>query len=823
MDNLPPHSEDSGASFLAHDGELGPCIAAFDWSRTTLGPIESWPSSLATAAGIVVHCAVPMVLLWGQDGVMIYNDAFATFAGERHPELLGAAVREAWPEVADFNDNVMRVCLAKGTLSYRDRELTLRRRSRPEQVWTDLDYGPVLDRSGRAVGVIAIVVETTERVRAERARADAEIRVSQILESMAEGFLLLDPDFRVLGVNAEALRHVEQTREQIMQLTLWDLWSGVGDEGLRVDVQRAMRERTPLNAEYRYVWRDGRMSWLEARAYPHGSGLAVFYRDVTRRKRAEERQAALLALGARLRERKQPEPIAQAAGAVLGAMLGVREAVLAIVQPDGAGVAVLEPWSADQDTDAITGARMSAEFAAHAMDRSRGAAIAIEEVAASETVAEWRGRFARAGIVAFAAIPLLEAGRVVGLLCVAHNRRRKWPEIDMAFLRSVADRTWAALQTAAAEADLVALNLALERQVEDRTAERDRIWRNSRDLLIAIGEDGIYRAINPAWTAILGHAPEEVVGRSVLDFLHPDDVGVRPDPAGFETRHLHKDGGVRWISWRTSTENKVVYAYGRDITLERQAAEALARTEAQLRQSQKMEAVGQLTGGLAHDFNNLLAGMSGSLELLQTRIEQGRIDDLGQIIALAAGAAQRATALTQRLLAFSRRQTLDPVPTEPGRLIADMEDLLRPAVGPRVSFAVIAPEGLWTILVDMNQLENALLNLCINANDAMPQGGSLAIKAANTSLDARTARDYDVAAGDYVCISVIDTGTGMTQEAIARGFDPFFTTKPPGEGTGLGLSMVYGFIRQSGGHVRILSALGDGTTVCLYLPCHKAA
>ena len=826
MDNLPPVAEDAVPLFLSHDGELGARIAAFDWSKTALGPIKSWPSSLVVAVGMIVHCGVPMGLLWGEDGVMLYNDAFAALAGGRHPELLGATVREAWPEMAEFNDNVMRACLSKRALSYRDRELTLRRRGAPEQVWMDLDYAPVLEESGRAVGVIVTIVETTERVRAERARAAAETQVGQILESMAEGFLLLDCDFRVLSVNAEVLRHIDLTREQLIGRTLWDIWSGVADETLRPELERAMRERAPLAAEYRYVWRNGRTSWLEARAYPSGSGLAVFYRDVTRRKRFEERQSSLLALGARLLERKQPQPIAQVAGAVLGAMLEVHAAVLAIVAregaglvaPEGAGLDVLEPWSADQAPEATAGARLVAAFGAQQADRYRGGSIIIEDVATSGIDAGWRGRFAQSGVAAFAVVPLLEAGRVVGLLCVVHDQRRRWPEADIAFLRSVADRTWAALQTAAAEADLVALNLALERQVEERTAEHDRIWRNSGDLLIAIGEDGTYRAINPAWTAILGHAPSEVVGRPARQFLHPDDAGVHPDPAGFETRLVHKDGSARLISWRTFAGDGVVYAYGRDITAERQAAEALAHAEEQLRQSQKMEAVGQLTGGLAHDFNNLLASMSGALELLRARLAQRRFDDVEQIFGLGAGAVQRATALTQRLLAFSRRQTLNPAPTDPGRLVADLEGLLCRALRPGVGFAAVAPEALWTILVDGNQLENSLLNLCINANDAMPDGGSLTVRMANISLDADLARDYDVPAGDYVRIAVTDSGTGMTREVIARVFDPFFTTKPPGEGTGLGLSMVYGFTRQSGGHVRIASTVGEGTTVYLYLP-----
>jgi signal transduction histidine kinase len=251
-------------------------------------------------------------------------------------------------------------------------------------------------------------------------------------------------------------------------------------------------------------------------------------------------------------------------------------------------------------------------------------------------------------------------------------------------------------------------------------------------------------------------------------------------------------------------------------------AELMAREE-QLRQAQKMEAVGQLTGGLAHDFNNLLAGISGSIELMQKRIDQGRIGELGKYLNAAKDASARAASLTHRLLAFSRRQTLDPKPTNVNRLVAGMEDLIRRTVGPGIAMEVVAETSPWTTLVDPPQLENALLNLCINARDAMPDGGRLTVETANVILETHAARLLDIPAGNYVTLSVADTGTGMSPEIIARAFDPFFTTKPTGQGTGLGLSMIYGFARQSGGQVHIESKPGEGSTVRLYLPRDFAA
>jgi CheY-like chemotaxis protein len=233
-----------------------------------------------------------------------------------------------------------------------------------------------------------------------------------------------------------------------------------------------------------------------------------------------------------------------------------------------------------------------------------------------------------------------------------------------------------------------------------------------------------------------------------------------------------------------------------------------------------MEAVGQLTGGLAHDFNNLLTGISGAIEMMQVRVAQGRFGELDRYVGAAQGAARRAAALTHRLLAFSRRQTLDPRPVDVNRLVAGIEDMIRRTVGTDQHVEVVGSAGLWPALVDPNQLENAILNLCINARDAMPNGGRITIETANKWLDQGGARERELEPGQYLSLCVTDTGTGMTPEVQQRAFDPFYTTKPLGEGTGLGLSMIYGFARQSGGHVRIYTEVGLGTTVCIYLPRH---
>ncbi|AWN49972.1 hybrid sensor histidine kinase/response regulator [Methylobacterium terrae] len=259
-------------------------------------------------------------------------------------------------------------------------------------------------------------------------------------------------------------------------------------------------------------------------------------------------------------------------------------------------------------------------------------------------------------------------------------------------------------------------------------------------------------------------------------------------------------------------------------TLEQRVTERTAdlmQAEEQLRQSQKMEAVGQLTGGLAHDFNNLLAGISGSLELMNARIGQGRLQDVEKYMVAAQGATRRAAALTHRLLAFSRRQTLDPKATDVNALVGGMIELIQRTVGPSVRIDTVFLPDLWPALVDPSQLENALLNLCINARDAMPDGGRITIETGNRRIDGQAARRQDMPEGEYLSLAVSDTGTGMPPEVIAKAFDPFFTTKPLGQGTGLGLSMIYGFAKQSGGQVRIHSEEGEGTTVSIYLPRHR--
>jgi PAS domain S-box-containing protein len=377
---------------------------------------------------------------------------------------------------------------------------------------------------------------------------------------------------------------------------------------------------------------------------------------------------------------------------------------------------------------------------------------------------------------------------------------------------------------------LAELNATLAQRVEEKTRERDRIWNVSQDLLVVSDRDGIWRTVNPAWTRTLGWSEAELLNRTAEWLEHPDDggttrkkfkkLGESETTVRFESRFRHKDGSYRWLWWTGVSDKDHNYAVARDVTADKVAAERLKATEEALLQSQKMEAVGQLTGGIAHDFNNLLTGIVGSLDLLQTRLNQGRTDNVARYINAAMTSANRAAALTHRLLAFARRQPLIPKSVDANALVVSLEDLLRRTIGETIDLEISAAEDLWGTLCDPNQLESALLNLAINARDAMPDGGRLVIATSNARLDGAAANTPALSPGEYVCISVTDTGVGMSAEVATRAFDPFFTTKPIGQGTGLGLSMIYGFARQSNGHVTIDSRVGQGTSVKLYLPRH---
>jgi PAS domain S-box-containing protein len=628
-------------------------------------------------------------MLWGEEGVMLYNDAYSGFAGGRHPELLGSNVREGWPEVADFNDHVMKVGLAGDTLHYRDQELTLFRNGAPEQVWMDLDYSPVLDNAGEPAGVICILAETTERVTADRQ--------SVFLSSLSD-------ELRLLTTAADIM---SRTAERIGE-------------------------------------------WLNA--------SRVFYAEIANGQMTVDRDFTC------------------------GVATIVGEHSLQAFGPD--------------------------LLAAYKV----GTPVVVRNVGTDDRLSsEARAGLGSREVGAFIDVVIFEEAQWVGLLAVQSATPRVWTEAEQTLVQEIGER----------------VRIAIERA----RAERNRLWNLSEDMFARANYAGMMSAVSPAWMRLLGWTEHELLTRGYATFMHPDDafrtlaaierMADTLQPTRFENRIATRDGSWKHIGWTVAPEQDGTHfvAVGRDLTEARAREVDLQAAQEALRQSQKMEAVGQLTGGIAHDFNNMLTGVIGGLDLIQRNIAAGKMDRVQKYLDAANTSAQRAAALTSRLLAFGRRQSLDLKAIDLNTLVEGMEDLLHRTLGEQIALETYLADDLWAPFTDVSQLESALLNLCINARDAMPDGGKLTVETGNAILDERYTREYpELEPGDYVMLSVTDTGVGMSSSTIEKVFEPFFTTKPVGQGTGLGLSMIYGFARQSGGHVRIYSELDHGTTVKLFLP-----
>ena len=550
--------------------------------------------------------------------------------------------------------------------------------------------------------------------------------------------------------------------------------------------------------------------------------------------RTEERDAfrvaaRLSSFHERVRDLDEPGAMAAVAAEVMGTTLNVSAAAYATMDADDIYIHVEQDWTAGATK--LTGRYLFENYGSYVDNLRRGESVVISDVTHDPRTTANADAFAGLHIRSLINLPIMERGRMVAAFFVVSTEARHWTPEELVFVQEIAVRARDAIERRRAELRLREMNGLLTQQVNERTQERNRIWDVSRDMLLVADTAGVWLSVNPAWTACLGWTAEELVGRTSEWLEHPEDHDKTRREIGklaqgqttfaFENRIRTRSGEYRMLSWTAVVADNRIYATARDVTEERVQTAALLAAEEALRQSQKMEAVGQLTGGLAHDFNNLLAGISGSLELMNTRILQGRLKDVERYMVAAQGAAKRAAALTHRLLAFSRRQTLTPKATDVNVLAQGMLDMIRRTVGPSVEVQFVGMGGLWSALVDPPQLENALLNLCINARDAMPGGGRIIIETVNREVDRQQAGVRDMPRGQYLVVSVSDTGTGMTPDVIARAFDPFFTTKPIGEGTGLGLSMIYGFARQSGGQVRIHSLVGEGTTVSIYLPRHQ--
>ena len=770
------------------------------------------PNAVPVVDGRTVFSAAPaLMLVVAADAprftITNVNDAYLAATMTTRRGLIGLALFDAMPDNPDDPDATgvanLRASIERAISSGRPDRMPVQKYDIPlpaggfEERWWEPVNAPVFDAEGKVAAIVHHVIDATERVRTD----DALRRLNETLENQVAGrtaemrlyrdivqsdpspILAFDRNYRVIGFNKahlddflRVMGHEQRVGEVLPDLFPSDqagMLKGLMDKALSGEAFSVVQDFGDLD-RVRPTWEIAYTPLREE----SGGVIGAFHhaRDISARLRAERELGAVsdqLAEQNAARERTwrfNPD-------------------LLSIIDiPDGSFERVNPAWSAvlGWSPGDIEG-RPYAAFV-HPDDLAASDA-AFAQVRLGDPVLRFENRYRT------------RDGSWRWLSWVAFPQGNK-------LYSSTRDVTEARNQA---------------EQLQAATKERERAWRLSQELLVTALPDGTIGSINPAWTRLLGWETHEIVGKPFVEFTHPDDLeatlvafgGIfeKPLVVPYEYRFRHRDGTYRWFGWTGTFEDGQVYASGRDITLEKEQAEAL-------RQSQKMEAVGQLTGGLAHDFNNLLAGISGSLEMMQNRMQQGRFADVERYMTVAQDASKRAAALTHRLLAFSRRQTLDPKPTDVNRLVVGMQEMIQRTVGPGIPVEVVGAAGVWPTLVDPPQLENALLNLCINARDAMPDGGRITVETGNKWLDERASRKLDMPEGQYLSLCVTDTGTGMTPDVVARVFEPFFTTKPIGQGTGLGLSMIYGFAKQSGGQVRIYSEVGQGTTVCLYLPRH---
>ncbi len=752
--------------FMDGGGAMGAMLRAHPWAESPLGSPAQWPSQLKTLVGLMLNAPQPMFAVWGPEQLLIYNDAYS--------EILG------------YMDDI---------------ELMLQRHGHVEETHFSFFYAPVRGDAGEVLGVFCACTEITHQVRAKREHA-AELDRLREMFALSPSFVavLRGPEHRFDLTNAAYLQLI--AHRDVIGLPLRAALPELEGQGFYELLDRVYRSGeahsghavpvsliSELGAEPKerildFVYQpmrgaDGQVNGI----FVEGVDVTELFQQAQVLRESEEK----------FRSFAQLAPNHMWTSPADGQLDWFNEQTLRYC---GIGIEALSGtgWSKLVHPDDVSSAVSSWADAMHS-----GANFEMEfRIRRADGVYRWH---------LVRALPVRNArGNIV-----------RWVGTNTDIDDQRADRD-----------KLRAINATLERRVDERTRERERMWNSSPDLMAMVDPQGIFLDINPVWTSALGWDREQVAGKRMDAFIHPDDQASAEDALAraavavlpsFECRVLKADGGHRIVAWTAAPDGQTIFAFGRDITEDRERSNALAETEEQLRQAQKMEAIGQLTGGIAHDFNNMLASIYGSIQLMQRKIAAGRQDGFEKLLDRASVSSQRAAALTQRLLAFARRQNLETRRVDVCALIDSLEDMMTRTLGPGIALLVRHPKDAWPARIDSAQLENSLLNLVINARDAMPDGGQLTIEVANRRLDAAyAATQAEVVPGEYLAVSVSDNGAGMPATVITRAFEPFYTTKPIGQGTGLGLSMVYGFVKQAGGHARIYSELGHGTTITLYLP-----
>lgn len=792
------------------------------------------------------------------------NPAYHDLTGRS--TLIGRTVAEALPEVVEqgFVDLLDRVRASGEAFRATGHPVTLIRDGVAETRMLDFVCQPIKDGAGDPQAIFVEVNDVTERVVAETQLRESEERLKLALEGtnivgvwdwdLVTDRLKTDARLaRLYGVDAVLAQQGEPSAAYLSQVHPQDV------ERLRAQVAEAVRSGDPFSSEYRLVDEQGRVRWVAAqgRCTYGADGRAVRFPgvifEVTERREAEEAarkaaaelraatedQAFLYDLASRQRALDTPDAILRTSAEALVQKLGIDRVGFYRVSPD---------FSVEFGPCATSGRLPSLEGAV-GLDMRAVAAIYRDgtTLVAHDTATD--PRFSDADLRRYSpaavGVPLMRGGAWVASLYANQAQPRQWRAEEVALIEAVAQSSWDAVERASAA-------IALR-----ESEAKFRAIANSIDPMVwSTRADGYHDYFNDRWYEYTGVAPGSTDGDGWSDLFHPEDLAraharwqrslASGDPYHIEYRLRHRSGVYRWVLGRAQPVRDGAGAITRwfgtctDIQDIIDAREVLARSreeleqaveertrqlmvaEERLRQAQKMEAVGQLTGGIAHDFNNMLAVILGSLDMLERRIAQGATE-LDRYIVAARDGATRAAALTQRLLGFARQQPLAPVVLDVNALVGDMIDLLIRTLGEKVTVETRLHRHAVTALADPNLLENVVLNLSVNARDAMPDGGTLTIETAVRALDAGAAAELELPPGDYVALTVADTGTGMSDEVAARAFDPFFTTKGVGKGTGLGLSQVFGFARQSGGHVGIDTAPGRGTRVTLLLPRHDAS
>jgi PAS domain S-box-containing protein len=791
----------SEISALAGGGAMGTQMRAYDWSTTSLGSQEHWPQSLKTLVRVMLNSRQPMFVAWGAERTLVYNDTYAPMLGERHPAALGRPFFETWPEVQDDVGVLMDRVFAGEPVHMDDIQLTLRRNGYPEEAHFAFSYTPVPGEDGGIVGLFCACTETTGQVLAERQAASERQRQQALLQQMP-GFVAV-------------LREPSHIFEYVN-----DAYVTVAGE--RAYIGRNVREVFPELVG---------QGFYELLDQVYATGEPFTARSVPIRFAGEERERYLDFLY---------QPIRGADGAVSGIFAGGYEvsdqirsqAALAesesryrtLFESIDVGFCIIEV--------AFDGADRAIDYriveANPAFKRQTGADVAGRWVTdfAPNLERHW---FDTYGQVALSGEP-------------AHFENKadvfgRWFDVRALRVGDPAARRVAVLfsdisERKRMEEALQVLNATLEQQVNERTAERDQLWTLSEDMLARADYEGMMSAVSPSWTRVLDWSEAELLSRPYGAFMHPDDMaptlaalaemGKTKQATRFENRIAAKNGNWKPVEWTVAPEADGGHfiAVGRDLTIAKAREAELASAQDALRQAQKMEAVGQLTGGVAHDFNNLLTVIKSSTDLLKRpNLEEERRQ---RYIGAISDTVARAAKLTGQLLAFARRQALKPEVFDAGRSAVTITDMVGTLSGSRVRIVTDIPDEPCFVDVDPSQFDTALVNMAVNARDAMEGEGTLTITVHPVSTIPPT-RSHPAVFGDFVAVCIEDTGVGIDPEHIEHIFEPFFTTKGVGQGTGLGLSQVFGFAKQSGGEVRVQSTPGQGTMFVLYLPRVEAA